>query len=655
MKKAIIAVMLFLCATVGANAASIAGNGNISDQLINFSGDNVMSGNLTMTTGKTLTIPSGGTLTMSSGSTLTSTGINISAKGLSATYGVSAATGAFTGAVNIAGQTTIGAAATPSTFTATGNLSIPGSFTQTVSTRPSTDAYVYVHKLTGDFFTGGAAQKTYGYAIDATRPSGSAASGDSNDALYRGSFSNYAANDTNFIMRGINMSVNNRSGGTLGFLDNALGNQNKTGGTVGTITGLTVTPENYGTVSDLFGGVDVVMKNEGAVATSEFGVRVRNLNNSLGTAVDSAFLVSDTGANIGFTNGLNLNGATVTNDLKLHSGDVISNAAAGTVGFSGSIDVVGGINAGSGNVGIIDATGKIPALSSTYLANLSGTNLTGIALLDSANTFTADMNAKSIDLTGGVSASTVSIGSLSSAEAITLTDNYIPMQVNVEAQTNPGSAYTLGGIYGKASSKSGTDMANVQIVGVLARAGMNSNVTDAYGTQSHLSIASGARSTGNMTAVSGKTILADSVNTGIVTAGLFTLEGPTGAAVSPTTAYGIWADIVDTNIHSGVMVHANGSTVGSGLTMAKTGTGAFTKDVTLQNGETIDNATDTLIKVSGGFVLPSKSKAELLVYDPVVYGEQWICSDCSTTTIAFSTGTAIGQVSDIIGKTTAIN
>ncbi len=33
--------------------------------------------------------------------------------------------------------------------------------------------------------------------------------------------------------------------------------------------------------------------------------------------------------------------------------------------------------------------GKIPALSATYLANLSGTNLTGIAKLAAANSFTA--------------------------------------------------------------------------------------------------------------------------------------------------------------------------------------------------------------------------------------------------------------------------
>lgn len=54
-----------------------------------------------------------------------------------------------------------------------------------------------------------------------------------------------------------------------------------------------------------------------------------------------------------------------------------------------ALDVAGGITAGTGNVAIIDTTGKIPAISSTYFASLSGTNLTGVALLASANAFTS--------------------------------------------------------------------------------------------------------------------------------------------------------------------------------------------------------------------------------------------------------------------------
>ncbi len=45
---------------------------------------------------------------------------------------------------------------------------------------------------------------------------------------------------------------------------------------------------------------------------------------------------------------------------------------------AGGLTIAGGLTAGSGVVGIVDATGKIPIISSTYFASLSGANLTGI-------------------------------------------------------------------------------------------------------------------------------------------------------------------------------------------------------------------------------------------------------------------------------------
>ncbi|KKU81445.1 MAG: hypothetical protein UY09_C0037G0002 [Parcubacteria group bacterium GW2011_GWA2_47_8] len=50
-----------------------------------------------------------------------------------------------------------------------------------------------------------------------------------------------------------------------------------------------------------------------------------------------------------------------------------------------ALDIAGGAQFGSGNVSLIDTTGKIPALSSTYFADLSGANLTSVnaATLDS--------------------------------------------------------------------------------------------------------------------------------------------------------------------------------------------------------------------------------------------------------------------------------
>lgn len=43
---------------------------------------------------------------------------------------------------------------------------------------------------------------------------------------------------------------------------------------------------------------------------------------------------------------------------------------------AGSVVAGGGITAGTGAVGIVNTSGKIPALSSTYVADLSGANLT---------------------------------------------------------------------------------------------------------------------------------------------------------------------------------------------------------------------------------------------------------------------------------------
>lgn len=63
--------------------------------------------------------------------------------------------------------------------------------------------------------------------------------------------------------------------------------------------------------------------------------------------------------------------------------DQISTGGVGIQGgftayFNGKIGAVGGMQAGSGSVDIIDATGKIPAISSIYFASLSGANLTGV-------------------------------------------------------------------------------------------------------------------------------------------------------------------------------------------------------------------------------------------------------------------------------------
>lgn len=116
------------------------------------------------------------------------------------------------------------------------------------------------------------------------------------------------------------------------------------------------------------------------------------------------------------TGALNRSGGTITGNISVDPGVTIDNIDIGAqLDNTGDLDVdslnlrntgatalnvAGGINAGSGNVGIVDITGKIPAISGTYFASLSGANLTGIVstgltttnnnVAFSAGNFTAD-------------------------------------------------------------------------------------------------------------------------------------------------------------------------------------------------------------------------------------------------------------------------
>ena len=54
------------------------------------------------------------------------------------------------------------------------------------------------------------------------------------------------------------------------------------------------------------------------------------------------------------------------------------NVGIGTATPGALLDVQGGAQFGSGNVNLIDSTGKIPAISSTYFTSLSGANLTSL-------------------------------------------------------------------------------------------------------------------------------------------------------------------------------------------------------------------------------------------------------------------------------------
>jgi len=186
-------------------------------------------------------------------------------------------------------------------------------------------------------------------------------------------------------------------------------------------------------------------------------------------------------------------------------------------------------------------------------------------------------------------------GSLAAPMPVVLdSDSVIAASASVVSSADAAADVTLGGGYFKAAVDT-VDQPHVQIVGLLARASMAFDALDAYGLQSHLTLAAGAESAGNLTAISGKTILGGNNAGGIVSAGLFTVEG----AFTPNTGYGVWIDDVDAQLDAGLEINCNNGRLAAGIKLDKMGTGAITRDIVLQNGESIDNATDGLINHVG--------------------------------------------------------
>ena len=184
-----------------------------------------------------------------------------------------------------------------------------GKFTPVPDTDESYRYGVYVDA--DDFFVAGAAKKHYVVMI--TGDQEEVLTGDSNSAYFRVSASNYAANDANYILRGCNIALTNRSGGVMGRLDNFLGVQNKSGGVVDTLYGATIITENYGTVDDNGLACDFISRDENATSRGYAGViRLRNDDRSSQAALDSAIDIDSHASSGGFATLIDATGAVLT-------------------------------------------------------------------------------------------------------------------------------------------------------------------------------------------------------------------------------------------------------------------------------------------------------------------------------------------------------
>lgn len=106
-------------------------------------------------------------------------------------------------------------------------------------------------------------------------------------------------------------------------------------------------------------------------------VPVSQLNTNLSTIADGALKRNggNVTGNVTVDSGVTIDGVDISAALGGSGTGAFATVTTSNTGAT-SIDAAGGITAGTGNVGIIGTDGRIPALSTTYLASLSAANLT---------------------------------------------------------------------------------------------------------------------------------------------------------------------------------------------------------------------------------------------------------------------------------------
>jgi hypothetical protein len=205
-------------------------------------------------------------------------------------------------------------------------------------------------------------------------------------------------------------------------------------------------------------------------------------------------------------------------------------------------------------------------------------------------TNTSFINLTADTVTAGSSNAIFNIGTLATPQSRDIDSSYIPLVVNVASTTAPVNPISLIAGYYRAAATT-TDQPQTQLVGLAARTTLSKDVRDAYGIQSHTTIANNADAAGgNITAISGKTVLQWAPTGSIPTAGLFTIEG----AFHPTNCYGVWIDIVDATVSAGLEINTTGGTMESAIKIDNSA-GTITNDLQLHHGATI---TDGVEKVT---------------------------------------------------------
>jgi len=309
-----------------------------------------------------------------------------------------------------------------------------------------------------------------------------------------------------------------------------------------------------------------------------------------------------------------------------------------------SLDIGGGLNAGTGNVGIIDATGKIPALTSAYFTSLDGSNLTNVvgvgSVLASSDVWIGDSsgNAAAHSITGDITLSAggvvavVSLPAISGAALTALTPENmsagsLPENVEVSSTSLDGNI---------PDSK----LATISTAGKVADAALSANVLLANSSPT----VSGEYTFNNsiIGSITGNSATATDIAGGVIGQVLYqatsgdtafvAVPSDTSVLVSSAGATVPYYLAYSTTNAASTIVERDGSGNFAAGTITASVTGAASLNV-LKSGDTM----------TGKLALQSKSLSELLGISPAV-GDMYVCSDCTPAySVAIGTGTGAGN------------
>jgi len=193
----------------------------------------------------------------------------------------------------------------------------------------ATSGYEQFLKVTGNVTgvgAGGVGSKTWIINVDATRPaSANVTVGDSNDMGLKMSMTNQStSNAAGYYMRGADIQVKNDSSAKLTHMEGlyvTAYNKNESSGTVDSATAAQFNMKNSGIIDTSHYGVVIQDQSMGTNPSDTVMLKLDTSSDAVGTRTGIKFTTSGTG----YGTAIDMNGATITTDLKLQNGETIDN------------------------------------------------------------------------------------------------------------------------------------------------------------------------------------------------------------------------------------------------------------------------------------------------------------------------------------------